>query len=519
MERLHVNQVRDIVCRLRQGQSERRIAADLGMSGVTVHKYHELAQREGYLEPDQEIPPDRELVAKLGPLVAPPRMESTVAPYREVVERLLSEGVEMVAMLSRLRDDHGYAGSYSSLRRFVAHLRPPEVEPCVRVHTRPGEEAQVNFGSVGPLIDPVDGVARTAYAFVMALAYSRHQYAELVFDQKVATWIACHRHAFESFGGVPRRIVLDNLKAAVIQASPHDPVLGEAYRRMAQHYGFVVSPNRPRTPQHKGKVESGVHYLRRNFMAGNQFADIVVANGRLGVWVKEVAGVRRHGTTGKAPLALFHEAERPALLPLPEIAFSLCEVRRVKVHPDCHVVIDGSFYPVPYQHVGEELDAYIGERVVEIYSGVELLTTHTKARKRGEWRTRNEHYPPEKAAYLERTPARCMEIARGIGPKAAEVVETLLSERPLDRLRSVQSILRLADSVGNERLEAACARALYYGDGRYRRIKEILNAALDREPLPAEPIPFAPVQQRTESRQYAFARPVHEFFEGTGVVR
>jgi len=138
MERLHVNQVRDIVYRLRQGQSERRIAADLGMSGVTVHKYHELAQREGYLEPDQEIPPDRELVAKLGPLVAPPRMESTVAPYREVVERLLSEGVEMVAMLSRLRDDHGYAGSYSSLRRFVAHLRPPEVEPCVRVHTRAG---------------------------------------------------------------------------------------------------------------------------------------------------------------------------------------------------------------------------------------------------------------------------------------------------------------------------------------------------------------------------------------------
>ncbi|HEX2986549.1 MAG TPA: hypothetical protein VHS06_00005, partial [Chloroflexota bacterium] len=191
----------------------------------------------------------------------------------------------------------------------------------------------------------------------------------------------------------------------------------------------------------------------------------------------------------------------------------------VKVHPDCHVVIEGSFYSVPYQHVGEELDAYIGERVVEIFRGVELLTTHTKARRRGEWHTRTEHYPAEKAAYLERTPARCLEIARGIGPKTLEVVETLLSDRPLDRLRSVQSILRLAESVGRERLEAACARSLYYGDGRYRRIKEILNAALDREPLPPEPIPFAPVQQRTESRQYAFARPVSEFFDGSEVVR
>ncbi|MBI4332319.1 MAG: IS21 family transposase [Chloroflexi bacterium] len=513
MERLHVNHVRDIVYRLRRGQSERQIAADLRASRVTVHKYHEVAGQSGLLDCRVGLASDRELAAKLGPMTLPPRVVSTVEPYREVVEKLLLDGVEMVAMLSRLKE-HGYGGSYSSVRRFVAHLRPAAVEPCIRIHTRPGEEAQVDFGSVGRLVDPRDGLARVAYAFVMTLSFSRHQYAELVFDQKVATWIGCHRHAFESFGGVPGRVVLDNLKAAVIEASLHDPVLGEAYRRMAQYYRFVVSPNRPRTPEHKGKVESGVHYLQRNFMAGQQFTDMVSANERLREWVKEVAGVRRHGTTGKAPLAEFREAERAALLPLPEVPFSLCEVRRVKVHPDCHVVIEGSFYSVPYQHVGKELDAYVGERVVEIFQGVDLLTTHPKARRRGEWQTRVEHYPPEKAAYLERTPARCLEIAKGIGPKTREVVETLLSEHPLDRLRSVQSILRLAESVGRERLEAACARALYYGDPRYRRIKDILNAALDREALPAEPIAFLSAQQqRAQGRQYAFARAASEFFE------
>lgn len=512
MERLHVKQIRDIVYRLRQGQSERQIARDLGMSRVTIHKYYMMALREGYMDNEEELPTDRDLVAKLGPSIAPPWMESTVAPHGEVVEKLLSEGVEMVAILARLREDHGYRGSYSSVRRFVAKLRPPKVEVRVRVHARPGEEAQVDFGSVGTLVDPATGKARTAYVFVMTLAFSRHQYAELVFDQKVATWIACHRHAFESFGGIPQRVVLDNLRAAIIEANLHDPILGEAYRRMAQHYGFVVSPNRPRTPEHKGKVESGVHYVQRNFMAGQQFADIAVANERLKVWVKEVAGARRHGTTGKAPLALFYEKEWEALAPLPAQPFSLCEVRRVKVHPDCHVVIDGSFYSVPYRHVGEKLEAYVGERVVEIFQGVELVTTHERAKHRGEWKTRNEHYPPEKAAYLERTPARCVEIARGIGPKALETVESLLAERPLDRLRSVQAILRLEESVGKDRLEAACARALHYGDGRYRRIKEILNAALDREPLPPELVPFATLQQRSEARQFAFARPVSEFF-------
>lgn len=512
MERLDVKQIRDIVYRLRQGQSERQIARDVGMSRVTIHKYYMIALREGYMDNEEDLPTDRELVAKLGPAIAPPWMESTVAPYGEVVDKLLSDGVEMVALHARLREDHGYRGSYSSVRRFVAKLRPPKIEATVRVHTRPGEEAQVDFGSVGSLVDPRTGKARTAYAFVMTLCFSRHQYAELVFDQKVATWIACHRHAFESFGGVPQRVVLDNLKAAVIEANLHDPVLGEAYRRMAQHYGFVISPNRPQTPQHKGKVENGVHYLQRNFMAGQQFADITGANERLAVWVKEVAGTRCHGTTGKAPLAFFYEKEWEALTPLPAVPFSLCEVRRVKVHPDCHVVIEGSFYSVPYQQVGKELEAYVGERVVEIFGGTELITTHERARHRGVWKTRLAHYPPEKAVYLERTPARCLEIAGAIGPKTLETAQTLLSERPLDRLRSVQAILRLAESVGKERLEAACARALHYGDPRYRRIKEILNAALDREELPPEVLPFAPREQRRQARQFAFARPVSEFF-------
>lgn len=508
MERLHMNYLRDLVHRVRSGESDRRIARDLGISRTTVRKYREWADAQGYLQLDRPIPDDATLAAALGPGPQPPRATSSVEPYREIVQRLLDQRVEMTAIFQRLQDDHSYTGSYSSVRRYVHRLRPSEPEAVVRVHTAPGEEAQVDFGSAGKLYDPSSGRVRTAYVFVATLCYSRHQYAELVFEQKVPTWIGLHRRAFESWGGVPKRVVPDNLKAAVTKVLVHDPVLGEAYRRMAQHYGFVISPTRPRSPRHKGKVESGVHYVKRNFIAGQEFLDILVANQRLKIWVHERAGTREHGTTHQAPLRLFNEYEQAALLPLPVEPFTLREIKLVKVHPDCHVTIDKSYYSVPYVCIGQTLDAYISERVVEIYRRQDLVATHERSQEPGKWHTRLEHYPEHKAAYLLRTPDYCRQVAARLGPATNQVVKTLLDDRPLYRLRSVQAILRLEETVGAQRLEAACARALYFDDPRYRRIKEILNAALDREPLPEMAAPAPP-------RQHTFARSGAEFFADT----
>jgi len=157
--------------------------------------------------------------------------------------------------------------------------------------------------------------------------------------------------------------------------------------------------------------------------------------------------------------------------------------------------------------VGQELDAYVSERIVEIYKGIELVATHERSLKPGKWHTRLEHYPKHKAEYLKRTPDHCRQVAARIGAATRQVVEALLSDRPLYRLRSVQAILRLEETVGAERLEAACARALHFGDYHYRQIKTILNAALDREPLP-EQAPEAPEQK------HIFARSGNEFFDG-----
>jgi transposase len=226
--------LRDLIYRLRAGESERRIAADLDLSRPTVRKYHHLAESQGFLAPDSPLPDDSALQTALGAGPQPPRQVSTVEPYAQIVAQLLEQGCEMTAVFARLRDDYGYTGSYSSVRRYVHRLRPAEPRVTMRLHTAPGEEAQVDFGAAGQLYDPRQGRPRQAYIFVATLCYSRHQYAELVFDQKISTWIACHRHAFEFWGGVPKRIVPDNLKAAVKKALIYDPVLGEAYRRMAR---------------------------------------------------------------------------------------------------------------------------------------------------------------------------------------------------------------------------------------------------------------------------------------------
>jgi transposase len=507
MERLHMNYLKDIINRLRAGESERQISRDMKISRPTVHKYYLVAKEEGYLNIEEQMPGEAQIVEVLGPEPHPPRIPSSLEKHREVVQRYLDQGVEMTAIWLRLKENYGYEGSYSSVRRFVRHLRPVQKEAFIRVHTQPGEEMQVDFGTVGQMFDPNSGRMRTTYLFVATLCYSRHQYAELVFDQKAKTWIGLHQRAFEYFGGVPKRVKPDNLKAAVLEALVYDPVLGEAYRQMALHYGFLISPTAPGEPQQKGKVENGVHYVKRNFLAGQDFVDIYVCNQRLKIWIENTAGVRQHGTTHQAPLHLFREYEQAALQPLPEVEFALLEIKMVKVHPDCHVTIDGSYYSVSYVHIGKELTAHIGERLVEIYEGSSLIATHVRLREAGKWSTRYEDYPAYKATYLTHTPEYCRNAAEHIGPAVSQVVERMLGDRPLDRLRSVQAILRLGDTVGSQRLEAACARALHFGNVRYRSVKEILNAALDRDPLPDAP-EILPGQPHT------FARKAEEFFTG-----
>ena len=215
----------------------------------------------------------------------------------------------------------------------------------------PGDVAQVDFGAGPKIIDLGTGEVLGTWVFVMTLAWSRHQYAEVVWDQKVETWLGCHRRAFEFFGGVPARIVIDNPKCAITKACYHDPEVQRAYAEIAEGYGFLISPCPPRDPQKKGIVESGVKYIKNNFLPLRDFRDIADANRQLLEWIMGTAGNRVHGTTHERPLTRFAEAERHFLRPLPDVAPEVVTWAGVKLHGNCHVQFEKAFYSAPFQLV------------------------------------------------------------------------------------------------------------------------------------------------------------------------
>ncbi len=507
MERSHMNDIQEIIYRLRKDEPVEAIHRDTGHARKTIRKYRELALKHGFLDRERALPSVAELVKVLGPVKRTEQYTSTVEPYKEVVEEYLDRGVGKKVIWRKLREDHGYSGSYSSVKRYCRRLRPQEPEAYCRVETTPGEEVQVDFTGVGKCRDG-NGKLRKVWAFVMTLCWSRHLYVEFVFNQKMSTWLACHENAFRWFGGVPRRVVIDNLKAAVLKRELADPVLSEPYRRLARHYGFVVSPNKPRTPRHKGKVERSIQYVEQSFIDGEdlEVLDLPRLNEKGRKWAMEVAGVRDHGTIHEKPLARYNKVERNALQVLPAQPCEQIKAYRAKLHHDCHVVVDARYYSAPYRLIGKALDVYVGPRVVEIYHGTELVGTHPVLEKRGGRATRLAHYPVHKCEWMEKTPERCRELACKVGPWCGKAVSELLSDRVQDRLPSVHSLLRLEEKVGQERLEAACRRALHYGDPRYIRVKTILDAGLEHEPVEEE------CKITASDQSYLYARSASSFF-------
>jgi hypothetical protein len=334
------------------------------------------------------------------------------------------------------------------------------------------------------MVDPESGKLRKCWAYVMTLSWSRHQYVEFVWDQKVETWLRLHRNAFEFFGGVPGRVVPDNLKAAIIRACWDDPQVQYSYRECAQHYQFRIAPCRPKTPQHKGKVEQGgVHYVKRNFLGGREPTTINQASRDVLVWCDTTAGMRIHGTVKEKPLERYEQVEKAHLKPLPETPYDLMVWKQAKVYRDCYVSFEGSYYSAPFRLVGQKLWLCAGSKQVRLFNqDYELQATHERAKKPGQRQTNLQHLPPEKLPGLLLNRETCLEEACSIGSATLQVVETLLDDPVLDRLPTVGRLLRLRKKFGEERLEAACGRALAHADPHYKTVKRILTQGLEQEP-------------------------------------
>lgn len=502
----------DVIARLRRNEGRRLIQAALRMGPRKIDEIRRLAIEMNWLNPETELPSQEEILAVLETSRKPRQAQvSKVEPFRALVLDWVKQKMEAQTIWSHLNKNHGYTGSPSSVRRFVRKLAATLPDPVVRLHYSPGEVAQVDFGS-GPLLpDPVTGKPRKTHFFVMTLTHSRHQYAEIVWDQTATTWLRCHRNAFEFWGGVPTKVMPDNLKAAIIRACYYDPQVQKSYGEFARGYGFQVSPCVAKTPEHKGTVESGVRYVKRSFLKSPRtFTSIGDANRQLLEWVLEEAGNRTHGTTHLIPLTVFAEVEKPALKPLPAERVELAVWSTAKIHPDCHAIFQKSYYSAPFRLVGKQLDLRAGDCTVMLFQNLEMVACHPRATRPGQWLTNNDHLPEEKMAYLNQTPAWCKQQAARIGDSCLEFITELLGDKVLDRLRAAQGVLRLAKKYGAKRLENACRRAVAYDNIRYHTVKKILEHGLDQLPMDETEtgqleLPFAAISPR-------FARPMSDLF-------
>lgn len=491
--------IRELLLQLRKHPSDRAVAQQLNLHRQTVKRYRTWAQAHGLL--DQQPLPSlgelEQLVLATLPEKPPPQNISSVEPYREVVQALRRQKTEMTAIHARLTE-RGFTGSYSAVRRFVHVLEPKApAEVFVRVETVPGEQAQVDFGYAGKMLDPTTGALRKTWAFVMTLSFSRHQYVEFVFDQTVATWLLCHRHAFEFFGGVVAEVVLDNLKAAIIRACFDDPLVQQSYRECAEHYGFLIAPCRPATPQHKGKVEQGgVHYVKRNFLGGRAPTSVTQANQDVRRWCLTTAGQRIHGTTKARPLVRFQEAEQAALRRLPAAPYDLAVWAQVTVPADGHIVFAHSYYSVPLdQPKGTQLLVRGGAQQVVIFDQHhQWVTTHDRATQPGQRLTHPDHLPPEKLHGLFLDRQHCQTAAADIGPATSQIVNGLLNDPVLNRLRTAGRLLKLRERYGDQRLEAACDKALEYDEPAYATVKRILAGGLESNRLSTQPLLTQPAR-------------------------
>jgi len=373
-----------------------------------------------------------------------------------------------------LRDHGEGAPSYYSVRRFIARLRQKVPLPFRRMETEPGEEAQVDFGT-GAVVRTVEGKLRRPWIFRIVLSYSRKGYSEAVWRQSSEDFIACLENAFRHFGGVPKRLVIDNLKAVVARGDWYDPEVHPKLQSFARHYGTVFLPTRPYTPRHKGKIENGVKYVKRNALKARVFQSLAEENEFLLHWETQIADQRIHGTTKQQVERFFEQAERRELLPLPVQRFPFFHEAHRAVHRDGHLEVDKAFYSVPPEYVGRRLWVRWDSRLVRIFNDQwEQIAVHAKAEP-GRFRTAGEHLPKEKVSAVERgTDALLRQIA-AIGPQTRQWAEATTQARGVEAVRVLVGLKHLAGKHDVSALEEACRVALSHGAYRLRTVRQLLQ--------------------------------------------
>lgn len=508
--------------RIGRGESQTAVARVTGHCRKTIRRYVRTAKSLGW-----EVgtdPPSEALAAEVLLRHKPSgersrgEVEEELLPHLDAIRGWLTPkpGEKRGLRLTKVRqllERQGTRVPYSSLHRFATkHCGFGKSQrTTVRIaECEPGELAEVDFGRLGLVPDPETGRRRVAWALSVVLVHSRHQYVHVTFSQKLPDVVKGLEDAWLWFGGVPRRVAIDNMKTAVVKADRYDPIFQRTFEGYARHRGFVIDATRSRDPTGKPHVERGVPYIRESFFRGESWINLEHVQRDAVRWCLQTAGTRIHGTTRQRPLAVFENVERACLLPCEGERFDTPHWGQYKVHPDHHINYQKALYSVPHAFLGRTAWVQGNGKLVRIYVDGTLVKTHPR-RSPGGRSTDHDDYPAELTPYTLRDPQRMIRQAQGHGPNIGRFMEDLLSGTvPWAKLRQAQKLLRMGAKYGWLRLDLACRRALAFELINVHRVESILLQDLDQLTLPLDPGTEAkviPIQPRFQRPPGSFIHP------------
>jgi len=437
---------------LDQGKNLSQIAREVGIDRKTVRKIRDKLKEGGIKPPEFS-------------------RKSILDPYKEQIIEYLSEGLSGVLIHQRLVNEHNLSISYSCVKKYLRKLRCSK-GIYVPLISPPGEEAQVDFGYVGYLYDTRVKKKVKSWIFCMVLSHSRYKYYEIVQSQDVKTFIRCHINAFEFFGGAPKVVKIDNLKSGVLGANFYEPIIQHEYAQMLRFYGSSPFACKVRYPQEKGKVESGIKYVKNNFFKSNKEKDYYRVKDLLRDWQDNVCNRKIHGTTRKVPYEQFLQREKSKLLPLPSERYELYDVLERVVNRYGHITYLYNFYSVPYDYIGQKVSVRSNGKLLRIYNeNQEEIAVHTICNLKGEFITNEVHHPKLKSSDYE---LKSIEI----GKYTYKFYIRLKEEKPYHYHRVMQGIFSLTRNYGKDIVELACRRATEYNSISYISVKRICELGL-----------------------------------------
>jgi transposase len=396
---------------------------------------------------------------------------SKLDTYRQEIVRLLQAHPFSARQILRRIKENGYTGGYSILKEFVASVRPPKQEAFLTLTFAPGECAQVDWGCAGSI--PVGNTTRRLSFFVMVLCYSRRLFVEFTLTERLEQFLACHQNAFRYFGGVPEKVMVDNLKSAVLSHPFGQPaVYHPRYLDFAAHYGFAIKACNVRKPNEKGRVENAVAYVKKSFLAGLELKDFPAIQTAGRIWQDEVANRRIHAVTRRIPDEMFSEEK---LRPLPTAGvYDAGVIKDTIASAQFRVAFDGNRYSVPAEYAGHRvsLRAY-ADRVAFFYEG-KLIAEHLRSYQRGEDVYNQDH---EKELLQQRQRGRSQRIYQRflqLTPQADEYYRQL-AERRLNPRHHVGRIVALSEIYGFDRTARAIQDAMEFGAFSSEYIANILE--------------------------------------------